>query len=263
MQKHKKNSKETQHDNAPLWVYGTHAVASCIQNQPENIIAAFFIKKAQIPEALLDELTRLGLQPQAIEQAVLAEKIGQDARHQGIAIQLKKLKHYNENDLHRIIETKQAANQHVLLLILDGVTDPRNLGACLRSANGAGVDAVIAPKDNATQITAVTRKTASGAAETTPFVQVSNIQRTLKNLKEKAIWVYGTSDKADSSLYDESFQHDVALVLGSEGKGLRPLTAKHCDIMLSLPMRGSVSSLNVSVAAGICLYEIRRHQREP
>lgn len=261
MPKHKHSATEKSKNNSPIWVYGMHAVASCVQNQPENIIAACYTKQDALINALLDELTALGVPAQITEQSVLSEKLGADARHQGIAIQLKKLRSYHENDLYRLIEEKQAAQQKVLLLILDGVTDPRNLGACLRSANGAGVDAVIAPKDNAAHITAVARKTASGAAETTPFIQVSNIQRTLKSLKEKAIWIYGTSDKADSSIYDENFQQDTALVLGSEDKGLRALTAKHCDMMVSLPMWGSVSSLNVSVATGICLYEIRRQQQ--
>lgn len=148
------------------------------------------------------------------------------------------------------------------LLVLDGVTDPHNLGACLRCADAAGAHAVISPKDNAVGLTPVVVKVASGAAESTPFVQVTNLARTLDRLKQQGIWLIGTADDADSTLYQTDLRGPLALVLGSEGKGMRRLTRERCDLLVRLPMLGRVESLNVSVAAGVCLYEAVR-QRAP
>jgi len=170
------------------------------------------------------------------------------------------------DDLLQDFEDRQAdlaENQRdtLLLLVLDGVTDPHNLGACLRVADGAGVHAVIAPKDHAAGINAVVAKVASGAAETIPYFMVTNLARTLQELKERNVWVIGTSDDAPKSVYQVDLTGPVALVLGAEGQGMRQLTRKTCDELASIPMRGAVESLNVSVASGICLYEARR-QRE-
>jgi 23S rRNA (guanosine2251-2'-O)-methyltransferase len=145
--------------------------------------------------------------------------------------------------------------------VLDGVTDPHNLGACLRTADGAGVHAVIAPKDHAVGVNATVAKVASGAAETIPYFMVTNLARTICELKERGIWVIGTSDKASQSLYDVDLAGPVALVLGAEGTGLRQLTAKSCDQLVTIPMQGAVESLNVSVAAAVCLYEAVRQRR--
>ena len=147
-----------------------------------------------------------------------------------------------------------------LLLVLDGITDPHNLGACLRVADGAGVHAVIAPKDHAVGINATVAKVASGAAETVPYFMVTNLARTLAELKERDIWVIGTSDDAPASLYQTDLRGPTALVLGAEGEGMRQLTRKNCDALVSIPMMGSVDSLNVSVASGVCLYEARRQR---
>jgi 23S rRNA (guanosine2251-2'-O)-methyltransferase len=147
-----------------------------------------------------------------------------------------------------------------LLLVLDGVTDPHNLGACLRVADGAGAHAVIAPKDHAVGINATVSKVASGAAETVPYFMVTNLARTLGELKERQIWVIGASDEAPSSLYQTDLRGPTALVLGAEGAGLRQLTKKSCDSLVSIPMMGAVESLNVSVASGICLYEALRQR---
>lgn len=144
--------------------------------------------------------------------------------------------------------------------MLDGVTDPHNLGACLRVADGAGAHAVIAPKDHAVGINATVAKVASGAAETVPYFMVTNLARTLTELKERDIWIIGTSDDAESSLYQADFKGPVAVVLGAEGSGMRQLTRKHCDQLVSIPMMGGVESLNVSVASGVCLYEARRQR---
>jgi 23S rRNA (guanosine2251-2'-O)-methyltransferase len=145
-----------------------------------------------------------------------------------------------------------------LFLVLDGVQDPHNLGACLRTANGAGVDAVIIPKDRSAKLNATVSKVAAGAAESTPLLEVTNISRCLKDLKNAGVSIYGTSGDANDSLYDFNYQNPVALVMGSEGDGLRRLTMEQCDHLLKLPMQGSVESLNVSVATGVCLYEIMR-----
>jgi 23S rRNA (guanosine2251-2'-O)-methyltransferase len=147
-----------------------------------------------------------------------------------------------------------------LLLVLDGVTDPHNLGACLRVADGAGVHAVIAPKDHAVGINATVAKVASGAAETVAYFMVTNLARTLNELKERDIWIIGTSDTASKTIYQADLKRPVALVLGAEGDGLRQLTAKTCDELVSIPMRGAVESLNVSVASGVCLYEALRQR---
>jgi 23S rRNA (guanosine2251-2'-O)-methyltransferase len=163
----------------------------------------------------------------------------------------------SESDLEALIAGIDGAP---FLLILDGVTDPHNLGACLRSADAAGAHAVIAPKDNAVGLTPVAVKVASGAAESVPFVQVTNLARTLDRIKERGIWLIGTADDADATLYETDLQGPLALVLGSEGKGMRRLTRERCDLLLRLPMLGRVESLNVSVTAGICLYEALRQR---
>jgi len=149
-----------------------------------------------------------------------------------------------------------------LLLILDGITDPHNLGACLRVADGAGAHAVIAPKDRAVGLNATAAKVASGAADTVPYITVTNLARTMRELKERDIWLIGTTDDAEKGLYEADFSTPAALVMGSEGEGMRRLTRENCDVLVSIPMFGSVESLNVSVASGVCLYEARR-QRIP
>jgi len=147
-----------------------------------------------------------------------------------------------------------------LLLLLDGVTDPHNLGACLRVADGAGAHAVIAPKDRAVGLNATASKVASGAADTVPYITVTNLARTMRELQERDIWLTGTTDDAEQSLFDVDYTGGTAFVMGSEGEGMRRLTREHCDRLVSLPMMGSVESLNVSVASGVCLYEARRQR---
>ena len=151
-------------------------------------------------------------------------------------------------------------DEPVLILVLDGITDPHNLGACLRVADGAGVHAVIAPKDHAVGLNATVAKVASGAADTVPYFMVTNLARTLNELKERGIWIIGTSDDAPTSIYQNDFKGPVAWVLGAEGEGMRQLTRKNCDELVSIPMRGAVESLNVSVASGVCLYEALRQR---
>ncbi len=147
-----------------------------------------------------------------------------------------------------------------MLLILDGVQDPHNLGACLRTADAAGVQALIAPKDKAVGLTAVACKVASGAARTVPYVQVTNLARTIAGLKERGIWLIGTAGEAEAGLFETDLSSSLALVMGGEGKGLRRLTRERCDRLVRLPMLGTVESLNVSVATGVCLYEVLRQR---
>lgn len=176
-------------------------------------------------------------------------------RHQGVVAKAGELSLARNLD-----ELLDAIVGPPLLLLLDGVTDPHNLGACLRVADGAGAHAVIAPKDRAVGLNATAAKVASGAAETVPYITVTNLARTMRELQERDIWLTGTTEDAESTVYDVDFTGGSALVMGSEGEGMRRLTRENCDRLVNLPMMGSVESLNVSVASGICLYEARRQR---
>ena len=177
--------------------------------------------------------------------------------HQGVIALCRPGEALDESLLLKLFE--QYGSQ-VFFLILDGVTDPHNLGACLRSADGAGVHAVIIPKDNAVGLTPVVQKVACGAAESVPLVPVTNLTRTIKKLKSLGIWVVGTTENAGQTIYETNLSGPITLVMGAEGVGMRNLTTKQCDFLANIPMKGQVGSLNVSVAAGICLYEIRRQR---
>ena len=176
-------------------------------------------------------------------------------RHQGVVARAGEL-----SLARNLAELLDAVQGPPLLLLLDGVTDPHNLGACLRVADGAGAHAVIAPKDRAVGLNATAAKVASGAADTVPYITVTNLARTMRELQERDIWLAGTDDEAEATLYDVDYTGGTAFVMGSEGEGLRRLTRENCDRLVSLPMMGSVESLNVSVASGICLYEARRQR---
>jgi len=164
----------------------------------------------------------------------------------------------SEDSLYKILENLK---DDPFLLILDGIQDPHNLGACLRTADGAGVHAVIAPKDRAVSITDTVREIASGAAEAVPFIQVTNLARTMEKLKQLGIWIVGTSDRADKSVYEIDMKGPLAIVVGSEGRGIRRLTADNCDFLTYIPMKGKIECLNVSVAAGVCLFEAVRQRK--
>jgi 23S rRNA (guanosine2251-2'-O)-methyltransferase len=177
------------------------------------------------------------------------------AKHQGVVAQADPL------DMPQFIEdVLEDLQEPPLLLILDGVQDPHNLGACLRVADGAGAHAVIAPKDRSVGLTTAAIKVASGAAESVPYIAVTNLARTMRDLKDRGIWLVGTDDAAEQSLYKSKLEGPLGMVLGAEGEGLRRLTRESCDLLVSIPMHGSVSSLNVSVASGVCLYEARRRR---
>jgi 23S rRNA (guanosine2251-2'-O)-methyltransferase len=165
-------------------------------------------------------------------------------------------------DLDEVLDALQARGETPLLLLLDGVTDPHNLGACLRSADALGVHAVAAPKDRAVGITPVVEKVASGAVETVPYVMVTNLARTIEGLQDRGLAVVGLADEADAELWAVDLSGPLALVLGAEGTGLRRLTRERCDRLARIPMSGSVETLNVSVATGVCLYEVSRQRRK-
>jgi len=176
-------------------------------------------------------------------------------RHQGVVARIEVR---NTADT---LEEVLAGIENPMLLVLDGVTDPHNLGACLRVANGAGAHAVLAPKDRAVGVTPTVSKVASGAAESTPYLMVTNLARSLGELKERNIWIVGADERADKTLYEADLPESIAWVLGAEGEGMRRLTRESCDLLARIPMRGDVGSLNVSVSAGICLYESARRRR--
>jgi 23S rRNA (guanosine2251-2'-O)-methyltransferase len=208
---------------------------------------------------LINLARKNGLGIQFCNKKILDDK-AQGESHQGVVARAQPAKTLSENDLDEIITHAQNMGKAPFLLVLDGVTDPHNLGAVLRSADAAGVDAVIVTKDKSASLNATVRKVACGAADVIPLIQVTNLSRTLAELQEKAIWVVGTAGEATQSVFDCKMNGPIALVMGAEGKGMRRLTRERCDELIKLPMHGTVSSLNVSVATGICLYEILRQR---
>lgn len=239
-------------------IYGIHAVQAFLTNAPERLIEVYVLKGREDKrlQSVLNELYKLGISVQFLNRDTLDKKANGEV-HQGIIARVQQAKELNENDLVEILQKK--ANP--LLLVLDGITDPHNLGACLRSADAAGVCAVIVPKDKSAQLTAIARKVACGAAEVVPLVRVTNLARTLRDLQQQHnIWVVGTAGEAIETLYEAKLTGGLALVMGAEGNGMRRLTRETCDQLISIPMAGSVSSLNVSVATGICLFEIVRQR---
>ena len=205
---------------------------------------------------LLNELQRCGVSIQLVTRKTLDDK-AEGAIHQGIIARIREGKKYDEQDLWALLDQQEQP----FLLILDGVTDPHNLGACLRNADAAGVHALIVPRDKSVTLTATARKVACGAAEMIPFIQVTNLARTLRELQERGVWVVGTAGEADHDLYQSKLTGPLALGRGAGGAGMRRLTRENCDELISIPMAGAVSSLNVSVATGVCLFEAVRQRR--
>jgi len=198
-----------------------------------------------------------GIPVQNMDREVLARFAGIE-HHQDVVAERTLTGVRSDNDLPGLLD---AVEGDPLLLVLDGVQDPHNLGACMRTAEAAGVAAVIVPKDRAVGLTPVARKASAGASEVVPLVQVTNLARTLRSLKERGIWLVGTTDATDTDLYGQDLRGPLALVMGNEGEGLRRLTSELCDYLVSIPMAGVIESLNVSVATGVCLYEITRQRR--
>ena len=242
-------------------VFGIHAINSMLKVAPELFIEMWFLKGREDErlKPIINLVKKYGIATQLVSRKALDEK-SEGEQHQGVLARVKAGKIYTESDLDDIVTTAKNKSESPFFLILDGVTDPHNLGACLRNADAAGVHAIIVPKDNAARITATVRKVAVGAADTVPLVQVTNLSRTMKQLKDLGIWIVGTAGETDTCLYDVKLEGPLALVMGAEGKGMRRLTRENCDDIVKLPMAGSISSLNVSVATGICLFEIVRQR---
>ena len=242
-------------------VYGIHAINALLEAAPERFIELWLLKGREDERMLpiINLSRKYGISTQLVSRKVLDDK-SEDEQHQGVVARVKTGKVYTENDLDDILASAQNKGKDPFLLILDGVTDPHNLGACLRNADAAGVQAIIVPKDNAVRLTPTVRKVAVGAAESIPLVQVTNLSRSMKALQEKGVWIIGTAGETDTCLYDVKLSGPMALVMGAEGKGMRRLTRENCDQLVKLPMEGAVSSLNVSVASGICLFEMVRQR---
>lgn len=240
------------------WVIGIHAVEAVLRKDRDRVRELLIAdNRHDRRTGKLAALAReVGVSLRRVSRGELDALV--DGNHQGVAARCEAAAVRTENELPVFLAS---LSKPALLLVLDGVTDPHNLGACLRSADAAGVDAVIVPKDHCAPITPVVRKVASGAAETVPLFVVTNLARCLRTLQEAGLWLVGAAGEADAAIYDLDFTVPVALVLGAEGSGMRRLTREHCDYLASIPLAGSVSSLNVSVAAGVCLFEALRQRR--
>jgi 23S rRNA (guanosine2251-2'-O)-methyltransferase len=242
--------------SSPKVLFGFHAVGVRLKTAPQSVIEVYVdgSRKDARMRQFLERANEAGARVIEADGMRLAKLAGSHG-HQGVAARVQPLPTSNSLD-----DLLDQLEEPPLLLVLDGVTDPHNMGACLRVADGAGAQAVIAPKDHAVGVNATVAKVASGAAETVPYFMVTNLARTLGELKERSIWCVGTSDDATKTIYQADLKGPVALVLGAEGSGLRQLTRKTCDELVSIPMRGAVESLNVSVASGLCLYEALRQR---
>ncbi|HHX8265351.1 TPA: 23S rRNA (guanosine(2251)-2'-O)-methyltransferase RlmB [Vibrio diabolicus] len=239
------------------FIYGIHAVKAVLEREPERFIEAYVLKGRQDDRLMpiLNDLQVCGVSIQQMTRKTLDDK-ARGANHQGIIARVKPAKQLNENDIDDIL----AQHESPLLLVLDGVTDPHNLGACLRNADAAGAAAIIVPKDRSAPMNATVSKVACGAAEVVPLIRVTNLARTMRTLQEKGIWFVGTAGEATHDIYQAKLTGPLAIVMGAEGEGMRRLTRETCDDLIKIPMAGSVSSLNVSVASGICLFEAVRQR---
>ncbi len=239
-------------------IYGLHAVEALLRHHPKRV------KQVWLAEGRDDP--RIQTLIQLAEQSRI--RVGQCERreldawvegvHQGVVADVSPSQVWGDAMLEELLDRTEGAP---LLLVLDGVTDPHNLGACLRTADAAGALAVIIPKDKSATLNATVRKVACGAAEVIPLVAVTNLARTLEKLQQRGLWIVGTAGEAEQEIYDQDLRGPIVLVMGAEGRGMRRLTREHCDFLVRLPMAGSVSSLNVSVATGVCLFEALRQRR--
>ncbi len=240
-------------------VYGLHAVRAVLTLRPQDVTQLSIASGRD--DARVRELRELasvhGLKVAGATNATLDQETG-GAVHQGVVAAVRASVPLDEN---KLLDLLTAARVPPLVLALDGVSDPHNLGACLRTADAAGATAVVAPRDRAARLTPAVRKVAAGAAETVPFAQVTNLARSLRDMKEAGLWIAGTAGDADQELFEADLAGPLAIVMGSEGRGLRRLTRECCDFAVRVPMQGAVASLNVSVAAGIVLYEALRQRR--
>jgi len=240
----------------PRVVFGFHAVLARLRADPSSVLEIFLDETRN--DARAKDLAAMAQRAKVHLMRVPTKRLDGfygGGRHQGVVARIEVKK--TSDSIDEILE----GVEHPLVLVLDGVTDPHNLGACLRVANAAGAHAVVAPKDRAAGLTPAVSKVASGAAESTPYLMVTNLARTLGELKERNLWIVGADQRAEKSLYEADLPDSIAWVLGAEGEGMRRLTRENCDLLVKIPMSGDVESLNVSVSAGICLYESVRRRR--
>ncbi len=240
-------------------IYGLHAVQAYLDRHPEGMLEVFLLKSRDDERLnrLVQALRPLGLNLQWRERGQLDDLAG-DSHHQGVVARVRE---QPPGDEHALMDFLDALGSPPFLLLLDGVTDPHNLGACMRTADAAGVQAVITPRDKSASITPVVRKVAVGAAESLPFFQVTNLARTMDALRERGIWLIGTAlEEGAKPLHSIDFTGPLGVVMGAEGSGLRRLTKEHCDVLAFIPMAGTVESLNVSVATGVTLFEALRQR---
>ena len=242
------------------WVVGINAVAAALENDAVNVREVLVEARAKNPrlQDIADTARAAGIAVRTVPGDAL-EKLSGGNRHQGVAANYAATKHYDEHDIEALIES---AATPPLFLILDGVQDPHNLGACLRSAAAAGATAVVIPKDKSAPVNATVRKTSAGAADRVPVIRVTNLARSLDVLKQAGVWLVGLAGEATQSLYAIDLKGPIGIVMGGEGEGMRRLTREHCDFLAQIPMSGAVESLNVSVATGIALFETRRQRRQ-
>ncbi|MDR1076953.1 MAG: 23S rRNA (guanosine(2251)-2'-O)-methyltransferase RlmB [Xanthomonadaceae bacterium] len=241
------------------WIVGVNAVASSIENDADNVREVLIDggrKNARLT-GIEEDARRKGIDVRRVTAQAL-DGVGGAVRHQGVAARYAAARTWNENELQGLVE---AAEGRALVLVLDGVQDPHNLGACLRSAAAAGATAVVIPKDKSAPVNATVRKTSAGAADRLPVVVVTNLSRCLRDLQKLGVWIYGLAGEAGKPLYAIDLRGNIALVLGSEAEGLRRLTREHCDELVNIPMPGDIESLNVSVAAGVSLFEAVRQRQ--
>lgn len=247
-----------------LWIYGLHAAQSALEKHPERIKEVVILKGRQdnrmnkFLDAVRAQGFKFRLAAREEFERILQKQELKGMRHQGVLVYTTAAPVLKENDLEAMLDRLEEAP---LLLVLDGVTDPHNIGACLRTCDAAGAHGLIVPKDKSGTLTPTAVKIASGASDTVPFYAVTNLARTLEALKERGIWVYGTAGEASSPIYKTKLEGPIAVVMGAEGSGMRRLTRDICDELIHIPMAGDVSSLNVSVAAGVCLFEVVRQRQ--
>jgi len=239
------------------FIFGWHAVEAVLKREPERLQQVWIQtgREDRRVKTVTDALNELGVPWKVVHRKELDQRVA--GVHQGVVAAVSESREWSEGDLLAMLS---GADKPPFLLILDGVTDPHNLGACLRTADAVGVQAVVVPKDKSASLSPTVRKVACGAAETVPLVRVTNLARFMRTIRDDGVWLIGTAGEADSTLYQADFTGPVALVMGAEGKGMRRLTREHCDLLINIPMLGHVDSLNVSVATGVCLYEALRQR---
>ncbi len=252
-------------------VFGLHAVQALLKTSPKRVLELHLLtgrsdQRLQEVVAAAEQF-RIGIIPATRQQLDEMAGVGDsredadhEGNHQGVIARCRPAEAQDETYLFKLLESLAAKGEDPFLLVLDGVTDPHNLGACIRTAEAAGCHAVISPKDNSVGLNPTVRKVACGAAEVLPFIGVTNLSRTLKKLQDAGIWTTGTAGEADKSVYEADMKGPMALIMGAEGQGMRRLTREHCDHLINIPMGGTVSSLNVSVATGVCLFEAVRQR---